>query len=113
MSAAAVWLGGLAALLIGLRDVSHSAQAVVVRRFSAVAGIALGVVVATGAARAIDEVGTWTLLIATAFGRLVLVKSALLLALAGVGAVKPYHHVPRVPPRLPGLRQVRATELTL
>ena len=113
MSAAAVWLGGLAALLIGLRDVSHGPQAVVVRRFSAVAGIALGVVVATGAARAIDEVGTWTLLIATAFGRLVLVKSALLLALAGLGAVNRYRHVPRVPHSLPGLRKVGATELTI
>src|SRR2546428_4264111 len=113
MCAAAVWLGGLAALLIGLRDVSHGPQAVVVRRFSAVAGIALGVVVATGAARAIDEVGTWTLLIATAFGRLVLVKSALLLALAGLGAVNRYRHVPRVPHSLPGLRKVGATELTI
>src|SRR2546428_9480612 len=113
MSAAAVWLGGLAALLIGLRDVSHSAQAVVVRRFSAVAGIALGVVVATGAARAIDEVGTWTLLISTAFGRLVLVKIVLLCALATLGAVNRYRHVPRVPRSLAGLRKVGTAELTI
>src|SRR2546422_6239386 len=58
MSAAAGWLGRLAALLIGLPDVSHRAQALVGRRFSAGAGIALGVGVASGGARALGEVGT-------------------------------------------------------
>jgi copper transport protein len=113
MSAAAVWLGGLAALLIGLRGGSIGANAVAVRRFSSVAGVALFAVIATGAARAIDEVGTWALLLTTTFGRLVIVKIALLLALAALGAVNRYRHVPAVPRSLAGLRRVGATELTI
>src|SRR5207253_2625466 len=81
-----------------------SENAAAVKRFSSVAGVALGVVIATGAARAIDQVGSWTLLVSTAFGRLVLVKSAFLLALAGLGAVNRYRHVPRAPHGLPGRR---------
>ena len=113
MSAAAIWLGGLLALLIGLRGGSGSENAAAVKRFSSVAGVALGVVIATGAARAIDQVGSWTLLVSTAFGRLVLVKSAFLLALAGLGAVNRYRHVPRAPHSLPGLRKVATIELAI
>src|SRR5439155_4971420 len=124
MSTAAIWLGGLLALLIGLRGGSgsenaaavkrfSSENAAAVKRFSSVAGVALGVVIATGAARAIDQVGSWTLLVSTAFGRLVLVKSAFLLALAGLGAVNRYRHVPRAPRSLPGLRKVATIELAI
>lgn len=113
MSAAAVWLGGLLALLIGLRGGTGRDNAVAVRRFSSVAGVALGVVIATGAARAIDQVGSWTLLVSTTFGQLILGKSVLLLALAGLGAVNRYRHVPRVPNSLPGLRRAGTTELAV
>ena len=113
MAAAAVWIGGLAALLLGIRGGPIEANAVAVRRFSAVAGVALVVVIVTGAARAIDQVGAWALLISTAFGRLVLVKIVSLCALAVLGAVNRYRHVPRVPRSLPGLRKVGTAELTI
>lgn len=113
MSAATVWLGGLLALLIGLQGGASTENAVAVRRFSAAAGVALGVVIATGAARAIDQIGNWTLLVSTTFGRVVLAKSAFLLALAALGAVNRYRHVPRAPDSLPGLRRVGATEVAI
>ncbi len=113
MSTTAVWLGGLAALLMRLRGSPRDAAATAVKRFSAVAGVALGTVIVTGAARAIDEVGAWALLATTAFGRLVIVKSTLLLALAALGAVNRYRYVPAVPRSLPGLRKVGTTELAI
>jgi hypothetical protein len=57
------------------------------RRFSSWAGVALVVVVLTGAARAFAEVGTIDALFGTDFGRVVVAKNALLLGLAGLGAV--------------------------
>ena len=59
-----VWIGGLAALLIGMRDSLPETRAATVQRFSAVAGIGIVVVVVTGSARAVQELSGWADVIA-------------------------------------------------
>jgi len=111
--AVGVWIGGLAALLLGVRGAPSGAKARAVRRFSFTAGIALAVVAASGLVRAFIEIGAWNRVTSTAFGQLVLVKAGLLLALAGLGAVNRYRHVPVSTRILRGLRRVGSTELAV
>jgi copper transport protein len=106
-----VWLGGLAALLVALGTTSSGAKAAAARRFSAVAGFALGGTALTGVLRAVDEVGQWKALLTTDFGRLVVLKAALLLVLAALGAVNRYRNIPAVLGTLRGLRRVGGAEL--
>ncbi len=110
---AAIWIGGLAALLAGLRGTAGEEKARAVRRFSAAAGVALVVVAATGTLRAIDEVGNWSGLTSSTYGRLVIAKAALIVALAILGAVNRYRNVPRASSDLSGLRRVSRAELLL
>jgi copper transport protein len=70
-------------------------------------------VVGTGVVRSINEVGSWGALFSTGYGRLVLVKVALIAALIGLGAVNRYRNVPRTGSSLGGLRRVSRTELVL
>jgi copper transport protein len=112
-AAAGVWLGGLAALIVGVRGRPTEWKARAVRRFSFVAGIALGVVVVTGALRAFNEVGTWGALFSTSYGQVVLVKSGLLAALVGLGAINRYRNVPAAGRSLRGLRAVSGAELSI
>jgi copper transport protein len=74
--AAGVWIGGLVALLLGTR--SRAA----VKRFSGIAGAAFGVLVITGALRAIEELPSPAELFTSAYGRMILVKTALLVPIA-------------------------------
>ncbi|HJV04781.1 MAG TPA: copper resistance protein CopC [Actinomycetota bacterium] len=111
--AVGVWLGGLAALLIGIRGRAGEATGAAVRRFSAVAAYALAAVAVTGVVRAVNEVGSWGALFSTGYGRLVLVKAGLLLGLASLGAVNRYRNVPRATTSVRGLRRVSSGELTL
>jgi copper transport protein len=112
-TAAAVWLGGLAALLLGVRGEPTETKARAVRRFSAVALFALLAVVGTGVVRSVNEVGSWGALFSTGYGQLVLLKIALIVALIGLGAVNRYRNVPRARSSLGGLRRVSAAELVL
>jgi copper transport protein len=111
--AAAVWVGGLAALLLGLQGLSPEARARVARRFSSVALAMVAVIAATGVQRAFDEVGTLHRLYATTFGRWVLLKVALLSALIVLGALNRYRSVPAVARTPRPLRAVARTELGL
>lgn len=108
-----VWLGGLAALLVGLHGAPSDPTAAAARRFSLVAGIMLGVTALTGVLRAVDEVGQWNALVATDFGRLVVVKAALLLVLAALAAVNRYRSIPALLTSLRGLRRVGGAELAV
>lgn len=108
-----VWIGGLAALLIGIRGASPEVSAHAVRRFSELAGGALAVVGLTGLIRAGVEVESLEALTSSLFGRLVLVKVGLLAALAALGAVNRFRHLPRIPTALRGLRCVGSTELAI
>ncbi len=114
--AMAVWLGGLAALLAGLRGrdpATDPAAEPAARRFSAVALGAVGALVVTGVLRAINEVDGWGPLVDSTYGRLVLVKGVLLVAIAGLGAVNRYRHVPAAGRSLTGLRRVGTAEVTV
>jgi copper transport protein len=106
------WLGGLAALLVALRLPGAETRRAV-RRFSVGAGIALVAVVATGTARAIVEVGSWDRLLSTGFGKLVIVKAALALVLAVLGAANRLRSVPAVRTSLTGLRRIGGAELVV
>jgi copper transport protein len=111
--ASGVWLGGLGALLAGIRGEPGDAKTRAVRRFSAAAGVAFFVVAGTGVVRAVEEIPTWSDLFSSAYGRLVVTKVALLLALGALGARNRYRNVPRASRTLLGLRRVSGGELTL
>jgi copper transport protein len=112
-AAAGVWLGGLAALLIGIRGEPGETKTTAIKRFSLIAGFALAAVVITGVIRSIQEIGDWGALFTTGYGIAVLVKAALILGLAGLGAVNRYRHVPAAATSLVGLRRISRGELTL
>ena len=111
LTAFCVWIGGLSALLVGVRGLPPGVAARAVRRFSFVAGFALLAVGVTGALRAIDEVGALPRLWSTLFGGLVLVKVALFVALVGLGAINRYRNIPRAEWSLSGLRRIGRLEI--
>jgi copper transport protein len=130
--AVGVWIGGLAALLLAIRGrptaggsgvlplaaggsgvLPLADKGAAVRRMSTAAAIALVVVAASGIARAWIEVASWGDLWGTSFGKLVLLKLALLLVLALLGAVNRWRHVPRASRVLRGLQRVASTEVVV
>ncbi|MGH8905244.1 MAG: copper resistance CopC/CopD family protein [Egibacteraceae bacterium] len=92
--AAAVWVGGLMAVVLlvlkpGSPDPLRSA-----RRFSRLAGWALGVILATGLQNSLAHLGSLPNLIETSWGRLVLVKIALLTVVGWLGWVNRHRSLP-------------------
>ncbi|MEV3989617.1 copper resistance protein CopC [Streptomyces sp. NPDC049837] len=81
--AMAAWLGGLAALLVALHR-EPTIEATAVRRFSRVAFGSVVVLAATGIYQSWRQVGSWSALTGTAYGRLLLLKVALVAVLVGV-----------------------------
>jgi copper transport protein len=91
------WVGGLLWLLVGIRGEPDEERAGAVRRFSALATVALPVVAVTGLLRALNQVGLEPdRLIDTGFGLTVVGKSALFLGLLAIGAYNRYRIVPRI-----------------
>ena len=95
-----VWVGGiiLLALLSGNlapRNAARSGQSIqtggqdvtepVLRRFSSLAGFAFALVFASGVVNASIRVTSWTDLFGSAYGQLILAKSAATLVLGGIG----------------------------
>jgi copper transport protein len=82
---ATAWVGGLVSLLFLLPAVPGKAQARLMRpvltRFFRFALVASGMVVLSGTLQAALEVGSWSGLVETAYGELVLVKIGLLVAM--------------------------------
>lgn len=113
LTAFTVWIGGLAALLVGLRGLPAEDAARAVRRFSFVAGFGLAAIGVTGVLRAIDEVGALSRLFSTLFGGLVIVKVGLFVVLAALGAVNHYRNVPRAEWSLAGLKRVGRVEVSI
>lgn len=110
--AVGVWIGGLVWLLLGLRTLRGPERAGMARRFSWMAGWALGLVAVTGLSRALDEVGWpghWNRLFDTSFGITVLIKVGLFGALVSLGALNRYRNVPRVDTPNPGIGPLRLT----
>jgi copper transport protein len=112
-TAAAVWIGGLAALLLAVRGEPAPAKTAAVRRFSLVAAIALVIVAITGAARAVQEIPAWTPIVSTVYGRAVLAKALLLVVIASFGAVNRWYSVPAAAATLRPLRRAASVELLL
>lgn len=82
--AVAGWLGGLVTLVVALyREPAVERDAV--RRYSRLAAGCVAVLVVTGLYQSWRQVGTWTALTGTAYGRLLLVKVGLVAVLLAVG----------------------------
>jgi copper transport protein len=89
------WLGGVAVLVLVLRAATARLEpgertrllAATVARFSAMAGVAIAVLLASGIVQGVVEVRTPANLVETAFGRAVLVKVVLFAGLVTLGAV--------------------------
>ncbi|MER7579759.1 FixH family protein [Kitasatospora sp. NPDC097691] len=79
--AMALWLGGLATLLVALRE---GVGAEVVDRFSKVAFGSVAVLAATGIYQSWRGLGSWGALTGTEYGRLLLVKSGCVVVMLGV-----------------------------
>lgn len=112
-AAVGVWLGGLAALLLGVRGAPSEAKAAAVKRFSSVAALALALVLASGFVRALGELTVWKDLIVTTYGRALSAKIALLVAIAAFGALNRWRSVRAAHARLGPLRRFGASELAL
>jgi copper transport protein len=81
--AVAVWLGGLATLLTALYR-SAAVERRAVRRFSTVAFVSVVVLAATGLYQSWRQVGSWSALTGTTYGRLLLLKVGLVAVMVGV-----------------------------
>jgi copper transport protein len=109
VAAASVWLGGVLSLALVLREPGD--RRATLRRFSNVALVAVVVLAATGVIRAFSELRSFGQLWSTGYGRVLLVKTLLLLLLAGTGWLNRYRLVPRL--ALRGIRRNLAVELAL
>lgn len=109
----AAWIGGLAGLLVVLPGLTADQRVGAARRYSLGAGVCLGVVAVTGVVRAVDEVGAWSRLTGTSYGRLVLAKATVLMAVASLGAYNRFRTVPRVRTEPRRLQRVGTAEVFL
>src|SRR5262249_34562139 len=119
VGAAAVWIGGLLALAVALARASRRLSpeqrprftAVLVPRLSSLALVSVLVIAATGLIRALSELSAVSQLWSTGYGRALLVKTALLLAVVALGWVNRSRLVPRL--GLGALRRNVVAELVL
>ncbi|THA25536.1 hypothetical protein E4198_13150 [Streptomyces sp. RKND-216] len=86
--AAAAWLGGLTTLAVALRSGTGDVPATAARRFSRIAPAGVVVLALTGTYQSWRQVGSWSALTGTDYGRLLLLKLALiaLLLVAAYGS---------------------------
>jgi copper transport protein len=84
---AAFWIGAFAPLLLALRRLPRDQVLVLMRAFSAAAVVAVACLLLAGVILAAAQVRTPAALIATAYGRLLLLKLALVAVLLGLGAL--------------------------
>ncbi|OKI22669.1 FixH family protein [Streptomyces sp. CB03911] len=79
--AMALWLGGLATLLVGLR---HGLGAATADRFSKIAFGSVAALTVTGVYQSWRGLGSWNALVDTEYGRLLLIKVGCVAAMLGV-----------------------------
>jgi copper transport protein len=94
MTGIGVWVGGLAWLLLGIHGMTKAGRAGAVGAFSRVATVTLVVVLATGVARGLVEVGSLGNLFDTRYGITLLVKVGLVVIIVALGALNHYRWVP-------------------
>ncbi len=100
--AMSAWLGGVAVLVLALRAATAQLEPsdrgrlliAVVGRFSTLAGVAVAVLLASGAVQAIVEVRTFGHLLDTAFGRAVLIKIVVAIGVVALGYVNRRRQLP-------------------
>jgi copper transport protein len=111
--AMSAWLGGIAVLVFALRAATAQLApeartpllAGAIGRFSALATIALPLVLVTGVVQSIVEVGSFPALLDSAFGRAVLIKIAVAIAIVVLGFLNRQR-------MLPALRRAAETATT-
>ena len=119
VGAAALWIGGLLALALGLPRAARrlSAEqrarftAALVPRLSAIALVSVAVIAATGLVRALSELSAVSQLWSSGYGRAITIKTGLLAALVVLGWINRARLMPRL--RLTALRRNVAVELVL
>lgn len=85
VSAAAVWIGGIVFLVaFVLPQGSSEFVKIVVRRYSRVAFLSVAVLVGTGVFQGYRQIGSIDALTSTTYGRLLMIKSALVVAMLGL-----------------------------
>ena len=85
---AAVWIGGLAFLLIALAATENeTAAGILLRRFAWIAVTGAAVIISTGVWLSLYYVGSWPALYGTAYGAMLLVKVVLLVSLLLLGGL--------------------------
>jgi copper resistance protein D len=106
-SASFVWVGGLAHLIVAaLPDRARGWPTLVLARFSALALVAVAVIVAAGVALSVGYIDGWLALVGTAYGVMVLTKGLLLVLLVGLGALN-FRAVRRRDPDVVDRRRLR------
>jgi putative copper resistance protein D len=119
--AAAAWVGALVPLAIVLAAATDSGDALAVARtatvrFSTLGIASVGTVLATGIVNTFELAGSWAALFGTDYGRLLLLKIALFLAMLAIAAVNRMRLTPQIVAGgiavVPALRQLRANALT-
>jgi copper transport protein len=110
VAAASIWLGGLVALALALRS-ADAERAETVRRFSNIALASVIALAVTGVYRAFAELDAVSQLWTTGYGRVLVVKTALLSALVVLGWLNRYRLIPRL--SFSGLRRNVRGELVL
>ena len=99
VAAAAIWLGGLVGLLVVLRrrpPYPVATTAGIVVRFSTVAAFTIGALVAAGLAMSWIELGSLRGLWETDYGRLLLAKTAITLAILVMAALNRFRIIPAI-----------------
>lgn len=98
VAAGSVWFGGLVGLVVSLRRLTERPRiaAVVLSRFSALAAWLLVLVAVTGSVLAWRILETWSNLVDTNFGRVLLVKIAVVALVAVIAGWNRYRVVPAV-----------------
>lgn len=94
--AGAIWFGGLVGLVICLRGRYDEDGVGVLARFSLIAGLALVVVAAAGILLGWRIVGSWSGLVSTPYGWILLAKTSLVALVAAGGAWNRYRLLPAV-----------------
>jgi methionine-rich copper-binding protein CopC/putative copper export protein len=110
-ASAAVWMGGLAAVLVAIRGTHTDEKADAVLRYSRFAAVCLFAVAATGLYRAIGAIGSWFGLFHSGYGYLVIAKTVLLAMLAALGARQRFWNLDKIRTTLAGLRRIGTGEL--
>jgi copper transport protein len=109
--AAAVWLGGLLALVLVVRALPAGGAPPLVRRFSGLALGAVALVAVSGTVSAVVQVDSIDGLTSTGYGQLLLVKVAGFLVLVALGFVNRAVIVPKVEHALTSLLRSTRAEL--